>query len=226
MDDDESSNLPPHKTQLIVALDFDTWEEASQLINELGKSVNYYKIGYQLFFREGMEAVHKLIALKKKVFLDLKLGDIPRTMRAAALAIPEGVSMLSVQGDPATIRDVKEARPKMAIFFAYQFSSQDFDEDEESDVTQGWYEAIDAGASGFIVAGDLMPLAQNLRVTVRAMKRMQLLVPGVRLVSQETNDHITTINPQQAHKNNVDFIVVGRPIIFAPDRLAAVKSFS
>ncbi|MDI9347910.1 MAG: orotidine-5'-phosphate decarboxylase [Methylacidiphilales bacterium] len=213
-------------TQLIVALDVDTWEEARQIILELGNSCNFYKIGYQLFFREGMGCVNKILESNKKIFLDLKLGDIPRTIASAVQAIPKGVSMISIQGDPTSVSVARQERPDLEVFYLRSLSSsRSIEEMDESLVAQSWYEALDAGAQGLIVSGDYLRLFLQLQQTVKSLASVKIISPGIRLETQENNDHLATITPQQARQMMIDYIVVGRPIVHASNRLKEIEKF-
>ena len=77
--------------RLIVALDFHKTEDVKQLVNTLGDSVSYYKVGMELFYSEGAQVISFLKEKGKNVFLDLKLHDIPNT-------VAEGLCSLMVQG--------------------------------------------------------------------------------------------------------------------------------
>jgi len=99
------------RTELIVALDFDSKEKALSLVRELPQSVEHYKVVLELFSRCGIEIVKELSALKKKVFLDLKYHDIPNTVKSAAkVAIEAGVFMYNLHalGGFELMREVAE----------------------------------------------------------------------------------------------------------------------
>src|SRR5262252_7415889 len=87
------------RERLIVALDVSTSSEAQRLIHQIGDSASIYKVGLQLFTAEGPQVVRDLVASGRKVFLDLKLHDIPNTVsHAVKSAVELGASMLTVHG--------------------------------------------------------------------------------------------------------------------------------
>src|SRR6201999_4085297 len=96
---------------LIVALDVDTRAEAEMLIERLGDAVDFYKIGYQLFYGgDGLALGKALIAAGKRVFFDLKLLDIDNTVEKGVAAIARtGASFLTVHAYPGTMRAAAKA---------------------------------------------------------------------------------------------------------------------
>ena len=97
-------NIPPRE-RLIVALDMPAVEQAERLVAELGDSVVFYKVGMELAYGGGLPFVEKLAAAGKKVFLDLKLHDIPNTVeRAVAQVAKLGATFLTIHAYPQTMR--------------------------------------------------------------------------------------------------------------------------
>ena len=94
----------PAPERLIVALDVNTKDEARKLVENLDGSVSYYKVGWQLFIKTGMGYVAELIKSGKKVFLDLKMGDIEATIRSALANLPDGIELLTIHGNGPTVR--------------------------------------------------------------------------------------------------------------------------
>ena len=108
--------LIPPRERLIVALDVASPAAAEQLIEQLGDSVVYYKIGMQLAYSGGLPLVAALIADGRKVFLDLKLLDIPNTVEHAVAAIAAmGVSLTTVHAYPQTMRAAVAGRGDSAL---------------------------------------------------------------------------------------------------------------
>ena len=96
---------------LIIALDLDNADEARTLVAQLGSSVEFYKVGMELYAAEGMSFVRELIDQGKRVFLDLKLYDISETVkRAVATIAKSGVTLLTVHGSSAVMRAAVEGR--------------------------------------------------------------------------------------------------------------------
>ena len=103
------------RERLIVALDVDSGIEALQLVNQLGSDVSFYKVGLQLFMEAGLVIVKRLVEQGKKVFLDLKIDDTPRTVQEAVRNIAiDGVEFFTLQGNRDTARAAK-AGPRQPI---------------------------------------------------------------------------------------------------------------
>src|ERR1700735_2950089 len=103
---------------IIVALDLESAAEARELVARMGRHVNFYKVGMELYAAAGMEVVRELLAQGKEVFLDLKFYDIPETVkRAVAQVAKTGVRFLTVHGSASIIRaaveDQEQRHPKV-----------------------------------------------------------------------------------------------------------------
>jgi orotidine-5'-phosphate decarboxylase len=99
------------RERLIVALDVDSGTEALQLVSTLGDDVSFYKVGLQLFMQGGLMIVKRIVEKGKKVFLDLKIDDTPRTVQEAVRNIAiDGVEFFTLQGNRDTARAAKVGR--------------------------------------------------------------------------------------------------------------------
>jgi orotidine-5'-phosphate decarboxylase len=206
--------------RLIVALDFDTLAEAMALVETLGDSILWYKVGLRMFVPEGIASVRALRERGKRVFLDLKMHDIPETVRSAARNIAEaGVEMLTVQGDADTVRAAAEGvQGRCAVLFVPLLSSQG-DEDAEGVILAKGKAALQAGADGIIVSGKQIGAARE------SFGDEPLLVsPGIRPTDTSLDDHSRAMTPGRAIELGADFLVVGRPIRTAPDPKAAADA--
>jgi orotidine-5'-phosphate decarboxylase len=207
------------KERLIVALDFDTLDEALALVEALGETVTWYKVGLRLFVPEGIAAVRALRERGKRVFLDLKMHDIPETVRSAARNIADaGVEMLTVQGSAETAQAAAEgAEGRAAVLFVPLLSSQGGDESESLILTRG-AEALRAGANGLIVSGEEIAAAR------RAFGEALLVSPGIRPLDSSVDDHRRALTASRAIHMGSDYLVVGRPIRSAADPRAAAEA--
>lgn len=205
--------------RLIVALDFDTLGEAIALVEALGESVCWYKVGLRMFVPEGIASVRALRERGKRVFLDLKMHDIPETVRSAARNIAEaGVEMLTVQGDADTVRAAAEGVDgRAAVLFVPMLSSQAGTNSEEVILGRG-EQALQAGASGLIVSGQEVAAARR-----RFGDWVLLVSPGIRPSSAPTDDHKRSLTAGEAVRLGADYLVVGRPIRNAGDPRAAAE---
>lgn len=218
--------------RLIVALDFDSREKALSLVELLGPRVGFYKVGLQLFMREGMGFVKELVALGNKVFLDLKMGDIDRTIAAALRAVPEGVEFVTLNGGRAVVTAAREGRGdrNRPLVLSLTFLSS-LDEDDlralmmneslslDEYVRVFTRRAVDAGCDGVVASGK----------SIREIRRefgdeLVIVAPGIRPEGKNRNDHKRALAPAAAVEYGADYLVVGRPVTEAEDSLGVAES--
>lgn len=224
--------------RLIVALDVDTPAEAMSIVETLDESVSFYKVGHQLFGELGMVFVQQLIDRDKKVFLDLKLDDTPRTVTATVRrGAIDGVVFYTLQGNAATARAAKEGRgnreyPKfLQVTYLSSWDRQDVIDDlhlpaEISDkidlderVVARTQRILDSGCDGVIASGTSVAKTRQ-----EYGKRVIIVTPGIRPSGSATHDHKRVLTPAEAIRAGADFLVVGRPIRDSNDpRAVAVK---
>ena len=215
---------------LMVALDMDDGDEAAQLAAEIGRDVAALKVGSQLFTRHGPELVHRIRASGGRVFLDLKYHDIPNTVAAAVRGAAQmGVSWLTVHasGGSEMIRAAKDAAGDARVLAVTVLTSLD----NEGIREVGWSGAIgdrvadlasmarEAGADGIVCSA----------LEVRSLRSILddgciLVTPGIRPAGSSTDDQARVATPSGAIADGADYLVVGRPIVRAPDRKEAVRS--
>lgn len=229
------------RSSLIVALDFDSLPTALKFAKQIADLVGMFKIGKQLFTSAGPEAVRQIAQLGTGVFLDLKYHDIPNTVAGAVLAAASlpGVQLLNVHalGGTAMLQAAVQAisagvpmgedRPRLlAVTLLTSIDKKTMKEvgiagAPLSRVLQLAKLAQKAGADGVVAS------VQEAKAIRKACGREFLIVtPGVRLReksgSGKKDDQARTATPREAIKAGADFIVVGRPILAAPDpRVAA-----
>jgi orotidine-5'-phosphate decarboxylase len=210
--------------RLIVALDVPNAAEARELVQRLGETVDVYKVGLQLFTAEGPGLVRELVHSGKRVFLDLKLHDIPNTVSHAVKAAVElGASMLTVHasGGTAMLRAAVEAAEgrltMLAVTVLTSLNDQDlsevgFSSRSTDQVLRLATLAKNAGCGG-VVASPLE--ARRLRESLG--NGLTIVTPGVRPAGAGKNDQQRTATPGEAISNGASYIVVGRPITHAAD---------
>lgn len=226
----------PAAGRLIVALDVDTAEDAWNVVKPLDGVVSLYKVGLQLFLREGMKIVDELIAANKKVFLDLKIDDTPRTVTEAVRAsAKDGVEFFTLQGNGDTARAAKEGRgtrttPKfLQVTFLSSWDTQDFKEHFNLRELQG--KTIDdavlhrtksilkAGCEGVIASGSSVKKTRD-----EFGADIIIVTPGIRPTGSAKDDHKRSLTPADAIAAGADYLVVGRPIRNAPDKALVARS--
>ena len=225
----ELTPLAP-RDRLIVALDMPDVEEARRLVERIGESAVFYKVGMELAYGGGLPLVSELAAAGKQVFLDLKLHDIPNTVeRATAQAAKLGARLLTVHAYPQTMRAaVAGAKGSgMQILAVTVLTSYD-----DADLFDAVYrfgvvetvrrraeQALELGVDGLVASAEEAAMA---RETVGA--KLVLVIPGIRPAGGTVGDQKRVATPAEAIRNGADYLVVGRPVTQAPDPRAAAEA--
>jgi orotidine-5'-phosphate decarboxylase len=217
------------RDRLIVALDVPSIEMALSLITRLGRSVSFYKIGYQLGYAGGLQFAHQLIDDGKQVFLDFKLHDIGNTVEKGVESVARmGASFLTVHAYPQTMQAAGKGKraSKLKILAVTVLTSYD-----DNDLDKAGYrmkvgelaatraqQARDLGIDGLVCSPEE---ASNLRKIVG--DKMALVTPGIRPAGSATGDQKRIMTPAKAIAAGADYLVVGRPITEAADPKAAAE---
>ncbi len=220
---------------LFVALDVDTLREARQTMDQLIGIVDAIKIGPRLYAQGGAHFLREIMDRGFKLFLDLKLHDIPNTVRLAVEALADlGLFCLTLHagGGRQMMEKAVAARDRMGspmkllgITVLTSFSAEAWDEVapgcpmEEAIRRRAWL-CDDSGMDGLVCSALDLPI-------VKAVTHPKLLkvVPGVRLAVQG-DDQNRVATPADAFRAGADYIVMGRPIYKAPDVRAAVAEIT
>ena len=222
--------LPPRRERLIVALDVASVAEARALAEKLGDSVCFYKIGLELMTSGGyLDLLDWLTARGNKVFADLKLYDIPETVRRAVANLRgRGITFATVHGHrsimQAAVAEKGEIRI-LAVTVLTSFDQRDLDEmgvagSVERVVLDRARAALDTGCDGVIASGLEVP-----KLKAEFGDRLLVVTPGIRLAQvKRPDDQRRTVDPARALRSGVDYIVVGRPVRESPDPKAAAEA--
>lgn len=217
--------------ELILPLDQPSQRQALALVDALGERVTYYKVGLELFTREGPGVVRALHGRRKRVFLDLKLHDIPNTVAGAVRAAVElEVALLTVHagGGRAMLEAAAEAASGplrlVAVTVLTSLSGDGLGEtwgrsiaDVEAEVRRLAGLAVDSGIHGVVSSAHE---AAGLRNALGP--DAVLVTPGIRLPGGEAHDQRRVATPDAAVRDGADFLVVGRAITAASDPQAAL----
>ena len=220
--------------RLIVPLDLPTVDEARDMVERLGDSVSFYKIGLELLASDGMALARDLKREGRSVFLDWKLHDIGATVeRSARVLAGAGCDLLTVHAEPQVMRAAVLARGDSDLKIlavtvltsltdadlaemGYAFGARDL-------VERRIRQAIDCGVDGIVSSPHEASLAREI---AHGAARPDFLVvtPGVRPAWSEKNDQARAATPEAALRAGASHLVCGRPITAAADpREAALK---
>jgi orotidine-5'-phosphate decarboxylase len=219
------------RDRLIVALDLPDAAAAEKMVARLGETVRFYKIGMELIYGgDGFALAQQLIAAGKRVFIDLKLHDIPNTVERATRQIARlGATFLTVHGYPQSMRAAKAgaAGSGLKILGVTVLTSSDDADLQEAGYANGVRDLVarrarqarEACIDGLILS------PQDLGRTRSVVGRDFLLVtPGIRPTGGATGDQKRIMTPGEAIAGGANYLVIGRPITGAPDPEAAAAT--
>lgn len=217
-------------SKIIVALDVPTGKAALRVIEQVMPDISFFKIGPQLYTAAGPEVVRAIRATGAKVFLDLKLHDIPNTVAGAVEAASElGVQMLTIHlsgGRAMVDAAVRSRREGVMILGVTVLTSTDDEELNETGIP-GKVESHVLRLAGIGAAAGVDGLVASPREVKRLREqlggRMKLVVPGVRPLWAEAGDQTRVMTPRETIAAGADYLVVGRPITAQADPRAAVR---
>ena len=218
------------RDKLIVALDLPTPDEAAAMVATLGDAVAFYKIGLELVYGGGLPLAERLVGNGKKVFLDLKLHDIPATVeRAAAQVARLGATFLTVHAFPQTMAAAKAGvgESGLAVLGVTVMTSYDDVDLESAGYAIGVRELVARRADQAVAAGidGLILSAEEVEAMRRRVgSKLRLVTPGIRPAGADKGDQKRTMTPAGAIAAGADHLVIGRPITKAPDPRAAAEA--
>jgi len=218
----------PTRERLIFALDVPNLEEAQALISNLGDSVEFYKLGLEVFLSgHYFELMAELKGKGKKIFADLKLFDIPATVAAAVRQLAKHeINFCTVHGNDSMLKAAADAKGDMQILAVTALTSLDqgdlddlgFQCDARTLVLSRAKRALALGCDGVVSSG----------LEVSALReytdpRLIAVCPGIRPIHND-DDQQRVMTPFQAIRDGADYLVVGRPIRTASDPTSAAEA--
>ena len=218
------------RDRLIVALDVPTIADAEAMVTKLGDSVSFYKIGYQLAFAGGLSLAQALVQDKKQVFIDLKLHDIGNTVAKGVESVAKlGATFLTVHAYPQTMHAAVDARKGsllriLAVTVLTSYDDADlaaagYDFTVKELVAERAAQARDIGVDGLVCSAEEAAALKPL-----IGEGMVLVTPGIRPAGADKGDQKRIMTPALAIAAGADHLVVGRPILAAPDPRQAAES--
>ncbi|HEV2445440.1 MAG TPA: orotidine-5'-phosphate decarboxylase [Candidatus Sulfopaludibacter sp.] len=208
---------------IIVALDVDSADEARALVARLGSRVNFYKVGMELYAAEGMDYVRELAGQGKDVFLDLKLYDIPETVkRTVAVVGQTGVRFLTVHAVSSVMRAAVEGRGEsplklLAVTVLTSFGPEDMEDlgyecSVPDLVEERALKAMRVGMDGVVCSPREAAMVRGM-IGGGAI----IVTPGVRSAGAAKGDQKRVATPADAVRDGASYLVMGRQITRAAD---------
>jgi orotidine-5'-phosphate decarboxylase len=218
------------RERLIIALDVASTEEAERLVSRIGEAGVFYKIGMELVYAGGLPLVQRLVGENKKVFVDLKLHDIPNTVeRATAQVARLGASFLTIHAYPQTMKAALAgaAGSKLKLLGVTVLTSMN-DKDlveagyasgVETTVVHRARQAKSRGLAGLVLSPREVRMVRGV-----VGEHLILVTPGIRPKGSGAGDQKRVMTPAEAIVAGADHIVVGRPVTEAQDPKAAATA--
>jgi len=220
-------------SRVIVPLDVGSTRAALGIVDRLGDDVEVYKVGFELYTSVGPSLVRELVARGKRIFLDIKLHDIPNTVAGAVAAASDlGVEFLTVHasGGETMLRAAADARAgELKLLGVTVLTSLSPDElsavwnreirSIREDVGRLALLARDAKMDGVVAS----PLEASW-IRSRVGRDFLIVTPGVRPAGSDRGDQSRVATPRQAIAAGADYLVIGRPITGAEDPVAALRA--
>jgi len=218
------------RDRLILALDVPSVAAAERMVDRLGDSVAFYKIGYQLAFAGGLPLAETLVDAGKRVFLDLKLHDIGNTVAKGVESVARlGATFLTVHAYPQTMKAAVEGRAgsSLKILAVTVLTSYNDDDLHAAGYRLGVSELVEARAQQAQVLGvDGLVCSPEEAGSLRKIvgHQMNLVTPGIRPAGAASGDQKRIMTPGRAIAAGADYLVVGRPVVEAGDPRATAEA--
>jgi orotidine-5'-phosphate decarboxylase len=218
------------KEKIIVALDVPTRPEAETVLTELVGTAVWCKIGMQLFTREGPAVVSLARERGFRVFLDLKFHDIPNTVASGVRSAAElGVDLLTIHlcGGPEMICAAVAAAPQVCVLGVTVLTSSTAETLAAVGITHEpatWVPQLAALGAQCGIGGIVCSPLEIGPVRAAVGPAVKIVTPGVRPTGADLGDQKRVLTPAAAIAAGADYLVIGRPILAAPDRRAAFEA--
>lgn len=213
--------------EIILALDLEDREQINQVLNQTGERLDWVKIGLQSFLRDGVSLVHEIAQSGKKVFLDLKLHDIPNTMAKALeslVDLPVGMITVHASAGPEALarcsKFARETMPNVTLLGVTVLTSTNqqgleavgVNSPVEDQVMRLATLAVDQGIGGIVCSPLELP-----RLRQALPPSTCLVTPGIRPANADAGDQKRIMTPLQAKQAGANYLVIGRPILAAKE---------
>ena len=227
----------PARDRIIIPLDVSSAEEAAGIVTRLKGRVGMFKVGLQLYTAAGPDAVRRITGLGERVFLDLKLHDIPNTVaRAAAEAARLGVAMLDFHlgGGARMVTAAREAvdaaglraedRPiLLGITVLTSFDQDDLRSVGVSDMVEDQVTRLARLGRAAGLDGVVASPHEVAAIRAACGQAFVIVTPGIRPAGASRGDQRRVMTPGEAIAAGSDYLVIGRPILESANPVAAVE---
>ena len=199
------------------------------MVEKLGEAVSFYKIGLELTYAGGLPLVAHLVARGKKVFLDLKLHDIPHTVEKATARVAHlGATYLTVHAYPQTMAAAAKGRAgsTLRILGVTVLTSMGEDDLREAGYRASVAETVALRARQAKASGidGIVCSAAEIALVGAAAPGLDIVTPGIRPAGSALGDQKRVMSPGEAIRAGATRLVVGRPIMAADDPRAAAEA--
>ena len=218
------------RDRLIVALDVPDLASAEAMVSRLGDTVTFYKVGMELTYSGGLSFVRRLADAGKKVFLDLKLHDIPNTVEKATAQVADlGATFLTVHAFPQTMKAAVKGRGagSLKILAVTVMTSYDDADLVEAGYALGVKDLVERRArQAHAIGVDGLILSPEEVSAMRALlgPDITLITPGIRPSGSAAGDQKRIMTPANAIEAGADYLVIGRPVTQADDPKASAEA--
>jgi len=218
----------PLEERIIFALDVADPREALALVNRLAGQIRFFKVGLQLFFAGGWPVIDHIVRKNCKVMLDLKLYDIPATVRLAVQQFADrGIALTTVHGYGPVVEAALAAESGVQIlavtvltsFGAEQIKELNYQGSVDDLVLQRAETVLKLGCHGVVCSAREATLLRQ-----RLGQDFLMVTPGIRPAGADLHDQKRVATPGQAIADGADYLVIGRPIRDATDTDACIKA--
>ena len=218
------------RDRLIVALDVPDLASAEAMVSRLGDTVTFYKVGMELTYSGGLSFVRRLADAGKKVFLDLKLHDIPNTVEKATAQVADlGATFLTVHAFPQTMKAAVKGRGtgSLKILAVTVMTSYDDADLVEAGYALGVRDLVERRArQAHAIGVDGLILSPEEVSAMRTLlgPDITLITPGIRPSGSAAGDQKRIMTPANAIEAGADYLVIGRPVTQADDPKASAEA--
>ena len=222
------------RPEIILALDVESRAKATTILQETGNQLKWVKVGLQSYLRDGPDLLREIAEMGKRIFLDLKLHDIPNTVAKAIASVSElPIDMLTIHTCGGremmewAVRSQQDHKPDLQLLGVTVLTSMDDEALAGIGVNRSAAEQVfaltalasDAGLSGLVCSPHEAAKVKSIHGN-----QFKLVTPGIRPLGADAGDQKRIMTPRLAAEQGADFIVVGRPIYQAEDPESVVKA--